>query len=40
MTLTGLWSTLLAHAGLAAFTLIATVLFAYLLYRIVHPEGG
>jgi hypothetical protein len=39
MTLAAFWSTLLAHAGLASLTLIAFVLFAYLLYWIVHPEG-
>ncbi|MCI4360119.1 MAG: potassium-transporting ATPase subunit C [Thermoplasmata archaeon] len=27
-------------AGLASFTLVAIVLFAYLLYWLVHPEGG
>jgi hypothetical protein len=35
-----IWSTLLAHSGLVAFTLIAVALFGYLLYRMVYPEGG
>ncbi|HXQ94264.1 MAG TPA: hypothetical protein VN864_03735 [Thermoplasmata archaeon] len=39
MTIADIWPTLLAHAGLVSFTLIAIVLFGYLLYRIVHPEG-
>ena len=40
MTILGYWSLLLAHAGLVAFTLISIALFAYLLYRMIHPEGG
>jgi hypothetical protein len=39
-TLLTLWPTILAHSGLVAFTLIAVVLFGYLLYRMVHPEAG
>jgi hypothetical protein len=40
VTLAGFGSTLLAHAGLVSFTLIAFVLFGYLLYRMIYPEGG
>jgi len=40
MSLLSAWSLLLAHAGLVSFTLIAIVLFGYLLYRMIYPEGG
>lgn len=40
MSLSSLWPTILAHAGLVAFTLIAMAVFGYLLYRMVYPEAG
>ncbi len=40
MPLQDLLSTLLAHLGLVSFTLIAVALFAYVLYRMIYPEGG
>ena len=40
MPLEDLWASVLAHAGLVVFTLIAFGLFGYLLYRMIYPEGG
>jgi hypothetical protein len=40
MWLSDLLGSIQAHAGLVAFTLVASVLFGYLLYRLVYPEGG
>lgn len=40
MLVADLASPLAAHLGLIVFTLISIGLFAYLLYRLIHPEGG
>ena len=40
MLLEDLWSSVQVHAGLVSFTVVAVVLFGYLLYRMIYPESG